>query len=97
MVTIAALDRDRIENVIETLVALLDEIDGDPNPEDNGDYERSPGGRPVCTALGIAEDCELDESDDEPDFDNEIDTPEWDGSDPINSATANLEIGGAIQ
>jgi hypothetical protein len=97
MVTIVALNRDRIENAIETLVALLDEIDGDPNLEDNRDYERSTGRRPVCTALGIAEDCELDESDDEPDFDNEIDTPEWDGSDPINSATANLEIRGAIQ
>jgi len=39
MASTTSLNRDRIENAIEALVALLDEIDGDPNMEDNGDYE----------------------------------------------------------
>ena len=111
-----ALDRERIENIIEVLVSLLDAMDGDENLEpwlsgyyshdmddreedlsdwepdvdnepgtwvenclnrqyetvqdenleDNADYEPSLGSYPVCTKLGVYEDCEGDTADDEP-------------------------------
>ena len=83
MAAATTLNRDRIENAIEALMALLDHIDGDPNLEDNGDYEPSLGGHPVHTKLGMYEDCERDECDYEPDHDNEPDfdgegcQPEW--------------------
>ena len=36
--------RQLIENVVEDLLLLLDEIDGDADLEDNGDLEPSIGG-----------------------------------------------------
>ncbi len=85
------LSRARIENAIEALVALLDEIDGDPNLGDNGDYEPSLGNSRICTALGIAEDCELDDSNWEPDVDDE---PDSDNEPWLSTGTQNWSVGG---
>jgi hypothetical protein len=58
-----AVVRSRAEAMIETLIALLDQIDGDPDLEDNADDEPSIGGYPWRDD-GV--DLELDDADKEP-------------------------------
>ena len=53
-----AMDRQKIENAIDALVALLDAMDGDENLECSGDGE--------YTLAGSFTDRECDQSDDEP-------------------------------
>lgn len=48
--------RARIERTIQALIALLDEIDGDPDMEDTGDNE------PSLAGCSTADDREYDDS-----------------------------------
>ena len=53
--------RDRLEDEIERLIAMLDGVDGDENVEDSADDEPSLGGLSLCAGGGKAEvDLELD-------------------------------------
>jgi len=57
------MNRQAIEEAVETLIGLLDVLDGDADHEPNtGDDEPS---------IGTLDDLELDTADDEPDPDNE--------------------------
>jgi hypothetical protein len=58
--------RAQLEAAVEQLIAWLDALNGDENLEENGDLEPSIGGYMAC-------DLELDQADDEPDVDDELD------------------------
>ncbi len=58
--------RSALEAWIDRAIALLDEMDGDPDLEDNGDDEPSIGSLGLVGANGQEYDLELDSSDDEP-------------------------------
>lgn len=71
--------RMRIEATIEQLVALLDEIDGDPDLEAANDDEPSLGwtycmDRPVIKSRGSDDDRELEDEHDEDGGDSEPDS-----------------------
>jgi len=57
--------RQRIEAAIERLIAMLDEFDGDPELEDNGDLEPSFGGSYYYSG-GLQIELEGDSADSEP-------------------------------
>ena len=57
--------RQKIEEIIDSLIALLDASDGDCDLEDNGDYEPSIGGAILHGKNGPECDLEFDTSDDE--------------------------------
>ena len=66
-----ALDRHQIEEAIKRLIALLDDLDGDPDLEPNGDLEPSLGvGMVLDRATGwryCSDDHEGHDASDEPD------------------------------
>ncbi|MDK4726407.1 hypothetical protein [Rhizobium phaseoli] len=57
------LRRETVEACIEQLIALLDQMDGDPDLEDGGDFESSIGSSPKLVGSQIVEDLELDDCD----------------------------------
>ncbi|NEI66852.1 hypothetical protein [Rhizobium leguminosarum] len=59
------LRRETIEAYVEQLIALLDLLDGDPDLEDNGDFEPSIGSTPQCFGDERFDDLEMDTADDE--------------------------------
>ncbi|MBX5008738.1 hypothetical protein HJB67_01870 [Rhizobium lentis] len=63
------LQRELVEACIEQLIALLDILDGDPDLEDNGDFEPSIGSQPLYVAGQLVDDLEVDDSDCEPNGD----------------------------
>lgn len=65
------LGRKNIEACIEQLIALPDQMDGDPDLEDGGDFEPSIGSTPMCFGNQLLEDLELDGCDDEEGGDDE--------------------------
>lgn len=66
------LRRETVEACIERLIALLDEMDGDPDLEDGGDFEPSIGSSPKLVGSQFLEDLELDHCDDEEGGDEEL-------------------------
>jgi len=62
---IEQLRRDTVESYIEQLISLLDQIDGDPDLEENGDLEPSLHGVVLHGAKGVECDLEGDTSDNE--------------------------------
>ncbi|MBX5181679.1 hypothetical protein HJB88_03330 [Rhizobium sp. NZLR5] len=65
------LRRETIEAYVEQLIALLDLLDGDPDLEDNGDFEPSIGSTPQCIGNERFDDLEMDAADDEDGGDEE--------------------------
>ncbi|ANL52836.1 hypothetical protein [Rhizobium phaseoli] len=65
------LRRKTVEACIEQLIALLDQMDGDPDLEDGGDAEPSIGSIPRLVGNQFLEDLELDDCDDEEGGDDE--------------------------
>ncbi|OYD03705.1 hypothetical protein [Rhizobium sp. N4311] len=65
------LRRETVEACIEQLIALLDQMDGDPDLEDGGDVEPSIGSSPRLVGTSFLEDLELDDCDDEEGGDDE--------------------------
>ncbi|MFF0947474.1 hypothetical protein ACFYE9_07330 [Rhizobium leguminosarum] len=65
------LRRETIEAYVEQLIALLDLLDGDPDLEDNGDFEPSIGSTPQFIGNDCYDDLELDAADDEDGGDDE--------------------------
>jgi len=74
--SLSRFDRSQIESFVTVAIALLDELDGDPDLEDNNDLEATDGDdRDVAYAerlnqLSIAETCRgnagVDDEDDDP-------------------------------
>ncbi|MGR9169614.1 hypothetical protein [Rhizobium sp. KDH_Rht_773_N] len=71
LVRLVELRRSAVEALIEELIALLDAIDGDPDLEDNADYEPSLGSTAKCIGSECVEDLEFDDCDDEDGGDEE--------------------------
>ncbi|MBB4255462.1 hypothetical protein [Rhizobium sp. BK008] len=59
------LRRETIEAYVEQLIALLDLLDGDPDLEDNGDFEPSIASTAQCFGNERFDDLEMDTADDE--------------------------------
>ena len=54
---------EQLQDRVQTLIALLDTLDGDCDLEDNGDFEPSLGSQSVMLPTGeIIEDGEYDEA-----------------------------------
>ncbi|WP_017959977.1 hypothetical protein [Rhizobium leguminosarum] len=66
------LRRETIEAYVEQLIALLDLLDGDPDLEDNADFEPSIGSTPQCFGNERFDDLEMDTADDEECGDDEL-------------------------
>lgn len=62
------LRRAKLEAHIEQMIALLDELDGDPDFEEGGDDEPSIGAFGRISKHGLQYDLEDDQSDSEPDL-----------------------------